>query len=119
VPQRDVDATVVIRRCGVEVASWPLESGRRPDLTVADALGRLALAARQLGYSLRLRDVRADLLEVLELAGLREIFEGPTFDGTVVDGAGPSARGLRMLGEPEEGEQVRVEEVVVPDDPVA
>jgi hypothetical protein len=119
VPQRDVDATVVIRRRGVEVASWPLEAGRRPDLTMADALGRLVLAARQLGYSLHLREVRADLVEVLELVGLRDVFEGDAFEGDVLGGEERSVCGSRVLGEPEDGEQVRVEEVVVPDDPVA
>ena len=71
----------------------------RIDLEVVDELARVQLAARRIGCSIRLRDVREDLVELLDLVGLR--------------GA------LQVLGQAECGEQRSVEEVVVTDDPVA
>ena len=104
---RDSDATVVIVRDGVEVASWPLPSSDRPDLALVHGLARMQLAARRLGCSVQLRHPSARLLELLELVGL----------GDVVP---PAAALPGEVGrEPEGGEQVGVEEVVVPDDPVA
>ena len=86
--------------CGSdEVASWPLTGEGRPDLSAVDALARLQLAARQLGCSIRLRDTSAELTDLLQLCGLRGC--------------------LQVGGEPEGGEQLGVEEVVMPDDPVA
>ena len=86
--------------CGPdEVASWPLTGTRGPDLAAVDALARLQLAARRLGCSIRLRETRAELVELLDLVGLRGCLE--------------------VGGEPEGGEQIGVEEVVMPDDPVA
>ena len=105
VKPRDLHATVVLV-CGPnEVASWPLTGTGRPDLSAVDALARLQLAARRLGCSIQLRETCAELSELLELAGLPDLI-------------GPSGS-LEVVGEPEGGEQVGVEEVVVPDDPVA
>jgi ABC-type transporter Mla MlaB component len=64
----------------VEVACWPLPAARHPDISVVDDLARLRLAARRLGYSIRLRDAPSELLELIDLAGLSEI---------VTDVAGP------------------------------
>src|SRR4051794_32427315 len=89
-------AIVVLTRGGVEVARWPLIPIDRPDLGTADALARLQLAAKRLGCAVRLRDASAELTELLDLVGLRE-----------------------LCGQTESGEEVGVEEVVVPDDPVA
>lgn len=86
-------ATVVIVDGTAEVASWPVD-GR--DLTVVEELAWLTLAARRTGWAVRLHDVDADLAGLLALVGLSEVF-----------------------GQPEVAEQRRVEEVVVPDDPVA
>ena len=86
--------------CGPdEVASWPLTGQGSPDLSAVDALARLQLAARRLGCSIRLRETCAELVELLDLAGLLGCLE--------------------VGGEPEGGEEAGVEEVVVPDDPVA
>ena len=102
VTRRDIHATVVLV-CGPdEVACWPFTADAgdgRPDLSTVDALARLQLAARRLGCSIRLRDACADLVGLLDLVGLRECLE--------------------VGGQPEGGEQLGVEEVVVPDDPVA
>ncbi|MGH8884715.1 MAG: hypothetical protein ACRDYX_05990 [Egibacteraceae bacterium] len=98
---------VLLVRGGVEVASWPLMAGARIDLSIIDELGRMQLAARRLGCAIRLRDACAELSELLDLVGLGE--------------AVPCVAGLRLQpGSQAEGsEQVGVEEVVVPDDPVA
>ena len=86
-------ATVVIVRGTSELASWPVEGA---GLTVVEELAWLALAVRRAGYAVRLRDADPDLVRLLGLAGLSEVF-----------------------GQPEIREQRGVEEVVVPDDPIA
>src|SRR5262249_28528060 len=86
-------ATVVIVQGTTELASWPVEGA---GLTVVEELARLALPVRRAGYAVRLRDTDTDLVRLLGLAGLSEVF-----------------------GQPEVREQRGVEEVVVPDDPVA
>jgi hypothetical protein len=83
-------ATVVIVHGTTELASWPVEGA---GLTVVEELARLAVAVRRAGYSVRLRDVDLDLVRLLGLAGLSEVF-----------------------GQPEVREQRGVEEVVVRDD---
>jgi hypothetical protein len=88
-------ATVVLLRDGDELSRWPLAGSA--DLLAVDTLARLALAARRLGCAIRLRDADPDLLGLLALVGLTR----------------------EVVGQPEDGEQVGAEEVVVPDDPVA
>lgn len=63
-----------------------------PDLAVVDALARLKLAARRLGYSIRVRDPSVELAELLELVGL--------------------GLDLEVIGETERREEVGVEEAV-------
>ncbi len=103
----DVDVAVVLLRDGMEVASWPLAGTGRPGLALVDELARLQLTARRLGCSIGLRDACAELAELLDLAGLGEVV--------------PRVGGLPLEAgrEAEDGEQAGVEEVVVPDDPVA
>ncbi|MEY2568833.1 MAG: hypothetical protein QOE35_3362 [Actinomycetota bacterium] len=96
--------TVVLARDGGEVASWPLPGGGCADLAVVDHLARLQLAARRLGCSIHVRDAGARLVGLLELAGLSEVVP-------------VASRSVEVQGEPEELEQVGVEEVVVADDP--
>jgi hypothetical protein len=96
---------LVLVRGDAEVASWPLAAWDRPDLSVVDALARLQLAARHLGCSIRLHGACVELSELLDLVGL----------GNVVTNVP-----LRQpRGEAERSEQIGVDEVVVPDDPVA
>ncbi len=106
---------MVLVRGDVELASWPLPGRDRPDLAVVDTLARLQLAARRRGCSIRLRDACVELLELLDLLGLGEIVAPREGDG------GYRAAGLsrKAGGEAEGSEQVGVEEVMVPDDPVA
>ena len=102
----DPRAEVVLLRDGAEVASWPLlcEPGR-VDLQAVDALARLQLEARRQGCTVWLRHACPDLIELLELVGLAGVIR---------------VGGQLQVGRQAEGlEQGGVEEVVVPDDPVA
>ena len=93
-------------RGDTELASWPLVCEDRPGLELVDDLARLQLAARRLGWCVRLRGAAAVLTELLDLAGLAEV--------VATEGD------LRQVGgEAEGGEQIGVEEVVMPDDPLA
>jgi hypothetical protein len=96
-PRRVLRAMVVLFHGDAEVAKWPLSTPDRLDLSVVNELARMQLAARRLGCSIQLRHVCPQLRRLLDLVGLR----------------------VEVGGEPENGEQVRVEEVVMPDDPVA
>lgn len=89
--------------CGdAEVASWPLAGWDRPDLAVVDELARWQLIARRLGCSIELRHACAGLSALVDLVGLGDVL--------LCREAG---------GKAESGEQVGVEKVVMPDDPIA
>ncbi|MGH3914533.1 MAG: hypothetical protein ACRDTC_14180 [Pseudonocardiaceae bacterium] len=103
--QPDIHAMVVLVRGDVEVASWPLARWGSPDVAVVDTLMRLQLAARRLGCSIHLRSACGELLELLDLLGLGEVVTGADLR-------------LEASGQVENSEQVGVEEVVMPDDPV-
>ncbi|MGH3799176.1 MAG: hypothetical protein ACRDTD_03410 [Pseudonocardiaceae bacterium] len=98
---------MVLVRGDAEVASWPLAGWDRPGLAVVDELARWQLVARRLGCSIRLRGTCVELWELLDLLGL----------GEVVSGVAGLCR--EAGGQAEGGEQVGVEEVVMPDDPVS
>jgi hypothetical protein len=66
-------ATIVLVCAGAEVASWTLEPAGRCDLAVVDGLARLQLGARRMGCTIELRDVAADLLELLDFVGLSDL----------------------------------------------
>jgi hypothetical protein len=44
-----------------------------PDAEAVDALARLQLTARRLGYEIRLRDASVDLQDLLDFAGLSDV----------------------------------------------
>lgn len=69
----DTEATVVLVRAGIEVASWPLRRRGRPGLALVDELARLHLTAIRMGCGIRLRQPCPDLLELLDLVGLRGV----------------------------------------------
>jgi hypothetical protein len=98
-----IAAKVVLVCEEAQIASWPLAAWCCPDLGVVDQLARWQLAARRMGCSIRLCGADAELSGLLDLAGLSEIVQ-------VGD--------LEPGGEPEGSEQVGVQEVVMPDDPV-
>lgn len=95
-----MDAQLEVVDGDVAVATVRID-GDLPGLFVVDALGRLTLAARRLGYSVRLRDPSPDLADLLALCGL---------------GGGLGGQDGR---EPERGEVLGAEEVVQPDEPPA
>jgi hypothetical protein len=63
-------AVVVLLRGDEEVLLGPVHAPDRCDLAFVDGLLRVQLAARRFGWSIRLRKVRPDLLELVELVGL-------------------------------------------------
>ena len=97
---------VVLVHGDAELMSWPLLHRGPLELSVVDELAQLQLAARRLGFSVRLRGACVELCELLDLVGLRDVL--------------PPARLPREVGGQVEGsEQAGIEEVVVPDDPIA
>ncbi len=120
---------VVLVRGDVELASWPLTGCDCPGLAVVEELARLQLAARRRGCSIRLRDACDELLELLHLLGLGEVVRGTAAVGDRGLATAPATEisqlrqdrnlCLQPVRQAESGEQVGVEEVVVPDDPVA
>ena len=80
-----------------------------PDAITIDALARLQLTARRLGYRVELRGTCEELEDLLRLTGLLEVLTG---GGTVV------ASAVEAWGEPELREQaLGVEEEADPVDP--
>ena len=107
---------MVLVRAGTEEATWPLAAEGVVDLDLVNDLARLQLVVGRAGCSIRLRQPAADLTALLDLVGLRMLLvESPAGDRQM----GGLAGDLQVGGQPEGGEEVRVEEVVVPDDPVA
>ena len=56
---------------GTPLTSWSASGPGRPGLSVVGGLAALVLAARRSGHRTVLADACADLLELLELVGLR------------------------------------------------
>ena len=63
-------AVVVLLRDDREVLLGPVYGPDRCDLGFVDGLLRVQLAARRFGWSIKLREVRPDLRELVELVGL-------------------------------------------------
>jgi hypothetical protein len=63
-------AVVVLHRDGERVLLGPVHAEGHCDLAFVDGLLRVQLTAKRFGWSIRLHDVRPDLLELLELVGL-------------------------------------------------
>ena len=89
---------------GEEVSSWPLPPGPRTDIGTVDAHARWRLLAQRRGLTLRVDEPCPVLVELLRLCGLAEVLLGPS---------------VEVGRQAECSEQLGVEEVVVPDDPVA
>jgi len=104
----DGSKTVVVVFDGdVQVAIWPVDRRAPPDLSVVEAVARLQLAARRLGCSIRLRDPCPELRELLDLVGLADLV------------CVASGLALQASREAEGGEQLGIEEVMEPGDPLA
>ena len=91
-----VRGIVVLVRDGQELTSWPLLVRDPVDLGLVDEVAHLQLAAKRLGCAIELRDPCPELVALLDLVGLR----------------------VEVTRQAEDVEQVGVEEVVVPDDPI-
>ena len=63
-------AVVLLLRDGQEVLLGPVYGPDRCDLGFVEGLLRVQLAARRFGWSIRLTEVRPDLLELVDLVGL-------------------------------------------------
>jgi hypothetical protein len=85
----------VVTQDGSEVTTWTVSLPGRPAREALDEVARLSLAAIRLGYAVELRGEGARCISAL--LGL----------------------GVEVLGQPELAEEAGVEEVVMPDDPVA
>ena len=107
VQQPGSTTVVVVTADGSEVTSWPLAGADRPDLALADRLARCQLAARRLGWAVEVHGAEAPLAGLLELLG---------WCGVVVTAVASARSGV--LGQAEQREQRRVDEVVVADDPI-
>jgi lactoylglutathione lyase len=66
-------ATVVLVTEDGPVAVTRLESDNAADLSTVELVARMALAARRSGHRLRLEEVSARLVRLLDLAGLAEV----------------------------------------------
>ncbi|MEA3055528.1 MAG: hypothetical protein QOD30_960 [Actinomycetota bacterium] len=66
-----VRGMVVLVREGEELARFPLLVRDGVDLGLVDQLARLQLAARRLGCAIELRGACPELLDLLDLVGLR------------------------------------------------
>jgi hypothetical protein len=64
-------AVVALQRDGAAVLLGPVYAPDRCDLGFVEGLLRVQLTARRFGWSIVLRDVQPDLLELVELVGLR------------------------------------------------
>jgi hypothetical protein len=63
-------AVVVLLRDGQEVLLGPVYAPDRCDLGFVDGLLRVQLAARRFGWGIKLREVRPELRELVDLVGL-------------------------------------------------
>jgi hypothetical protein len=78
-----------------------LEGASAPDVAMVDALARMQLVARRAGWAIRVGTACPEVCELIELTGLAE------------------ALALETIGQPEDREELGVQEVVQPGDPVA
>ena len=94
-------AVVLVLDDDVEVVLWRMDGLSGPDLGLVDRLARLQLAARRLGYAIRLRNPCDELSALLDLLGLSDVLP------------------LEARREAERREQLGVDEVVDGRDPLA
>lgn len=71
-PADDSAMRVELLDGGTTVLSWPL-SDTTVDVRLVDALARLQIAAKRFGWTMRVRDADAELVELVELVGLTEV----------------------------------------------
>ena len=77
-----------------------LQGAAAPDIGMLDALARMQLAARRVGWTIQVGTACPELCELIELTGLANVLA------------------LDAFGQTEDREELGVEEVVEPGDPV-
>ena len=97
--QDPAETMVVLLQGGVELARWPLGQLTSPELAVADGLARLQLAVRAFGWSIRLERAPVEMVDLLDLCGLREVVP-------------VNLLRIEPWRQPEVGEQVEIEDDV-------
>ncbi len=85
---------------GAELAAWSIEGEGDPDLSVVDALARAQLRARRLGGAVHLELGSKELIELLDLVGLGEVFDDPSADSSDVDDSQAARGRLEWREEP-------------------
>ena len=90
----------MLLRGEVEVARWPIPARRGPDLALVGRLARLQLTALRMGCTIEVCNASDELAGLLNLVGLAGLLG-------------------QVGGQAEEWEKIGVQEVVMPDDPVA
>ena len=80
------------------------------DLASLHALARLQLVARRLGTSIELANASAEVLDLLSAFGLADVL--PVVPGSGVDEVGREIEVVDVDRQAEDGEQLRVDEVV-------
>jgi hypothetical protein len=104
--------TVVVVFDGVElVVGGSAATGAAADLALVDALARLQLAARALGWSVCLRNPGEELCALIEFVGLAHVLV------TAQEPPDAEASGLETRGQAERGKELGIEEVVDTRDP--
>ncbi len=97
----------LLEQCDAGPVSCDVDALAEPDAVTIDALARLQLTARRLGYRVELQRARGPLVELLVLSGLSGVLRC----------AGSGASGVEAWGEPEHREQpLGVQEEADPDD---
>ena len=76
VPRLCAQLRLLVNGGGAERVVCDVASLLQPDAGTVDALARLQLAARRLGYRLRLRRASAELQELLAFMGLQDALDG-------------------------------------------
>jgi hypothetical protein len=100
VARPDCAATLVLSCAGTDVATWAITDWDRQGLDIVEMLARLQLFARRLDCRIEVRDPCPELVGLLDLVGLAERL------------------GIEVVRKTEDLEQLSVQEVVMPDDPV-
>ncbi|HEY4397401.1 MAG TPA: STAS domain-containing protein [Acidimicrobiia bacterium] len=90
---------------GADLVTCDVAALAHPDAAAVDALARLQLTARRLGRSIRLRNARVELCDLLALTGLRG--ELPVCPSLLA----------QPQRQPEHREELRIDEEVDPADP--
>src|SRR5579872_1078696 len=76
---------VVVGPDGAELAAWSIDGEGYPDLSVVNVLARGKLRARRRGGALHLELASKELIELLDLVGLGEVFDDPDTDSSDAD----------------------------------